>query len=131
MNRSYYLFACISLFWPVLFLLSFSFPPAPPISVVVTANRNTPLMVGQTGDTLICGVSGAERLNPTIAYQWTRNDGTIQTQFGTNSNILSFSPVRLSDAGDYTCSATVGSTLLNNDITVFAGNAQTLVTQSE
>ena len=103
---------------------------APPISVIVTANLNTPLMVGQTGNTLTCGVSGAERLSPTIDYQWTRNDGTTQTQVVTNSSTLTLS-IRLSDAGDFTCSVTIGSTLLNNDITVSAGNAQRVMIQSE
>ena len=98
--------------------------------VTATNLNQAPLMVGQMG-TLTCVVSGAERLNPTIAYQWTRNDGSTQTQVGTHSNVLSFSAVRLSAAGDYTCSATVGSTLLNNDITASTGNAQRLVIQSE
>ena len=88
-------------------------------------------MVGQAGNTLTCGVNGGEDLYPTIAYQWTRNDGSTQTQVGTNSNTLSFSPLRLSHAGDYTCRVTLGSTLLNNDITVSAGNAQRLMIQSE
>ena len=97
---------------------------------MVTANLNTPLMVGQTGYTLTCDVSGAERLNPTIAYQWTRNDGSTQTQIGTNSNVLFFSTIRLSDAsaGDYTCSVTVGSNLLNNGITASA--ARSVIIQS-
>ena len=99
---------------------------------MVIANLNqAPLMVGQTGYTLTCDVSGVERLNPAITYQWTRNDDRTQTQVGTNSNVLSFSSVRLSDAGDYTCSATVGSSLLNNDITASVDNPQRLVIQSE
>ena len=98
---------------------------------MVTNNLNTSLMVGQTSNTLTCGVTGAEMLSPTIDYQWTRNDRTTQTQVGTNSNTLTLFSVGLSDAGDYACSITVGSTLLNNDITVSAGNAQRLMIQSE
>ena len=80
---------------------------------MVTANLNTPLMVGQPGNTLTCGVTGAGNLNPMITYQWTRNDGTT---VGTNSNMFTPSSVSLSDAGVYTCLATVSSSLLSNSI---------------
>ena len=73
-------------------------------------------MLGQTGYTVICAVIGAESLSPTIAYQWTRDNGTTQTQVGTNSNTLSFSPLSLSYAGRYTCNVTVRSPYLNSDI---------------
>ena len=57
---------------------------------------------------LTCSVSGDENLNPTITYQWTKNNGT-QTQVGTKSNTLVFLSLRLSDAGKYSCWATVSS----------------------
>ena len=100
---------------------------------MVTANLNAPLTVGQTGNTLICDVSGADNLSPTITYQWTRNDGSTQTPVGTNSNTLTLSeaPLRLSNSGDYTCTATVRSTLLNNDIIMSSGNTQRVMIQSE
>ena len=88
-------------------------------------------MVGQTDNTLTCDVSGADNLNPMITYQWTRNDGSTQTPVGTNSNALSLSPLRLSNAGDYTCSVTVSSTLLSNDIITSPGNPQRVMIQSE
>ena len=103
---------------------------APPIIVIVTANLSTPLMVGQTGNTLTCNITGAERLSPTITYQWTRNDGTTQTQFGTNSSILTLSPLKLSNAGGYNCSVTVSSSLLNNDI-ISMNSSHALILQSE
>ena len=62
-------------------------------------------MLGQNGYTLTCNVAVDESLN-SITYQWTQNNGT-QTQVGTD-RVLSFSPLRLSDAGQYTCQATVG-----------------------
>ena len=102
------------------------FLPAPPITVVVTSNLNTPVMVGQIGYTLTCDLSGADNLNSTITYQWTRNDGTTRTQVGTNSNVLSFSSVRLSNAGEYTCTTTIVSALINSDITVSAAHRMTI-----
>ena len=84
-------------------------------------------MLGQNGYSLTCGVNGAENLNSSITYQWTKNNAQIQV--GGDPKVLSFSPLRLSDAGQYTCQATVSSHYLNNDITVM--NSQDLTPQSE
>ena len=57
--------------------------------------------------TLVCNIlSGLDRLNAAITYQWTKENGT-KTQIGTNSNTLSFSSLRLSDTGLYTCEISV------------------------
>ena len=107
----------------------FFYPTVPPISAMVTANRDNPLMVN--GDnTLTCDVSGDDNLSPTIIYQWTRSDATSQTPVGTNSRTLPLSSVGLSDAGNYACRATVSSGLLINDITMSSGN-QTVIVQGE
>ena len=106
------------------------FVVAPSITVKVTANFNTPLMVGQTGYTLTCDISGAERLNPTITYQWTKYDGTTQTPVGTNSTLI-LSPLRFSDIGDYTCDVTIDSTLLNSNIFASADNSPSVIIESE
>ena len=83
--------------------------------------------MGQSGYTLTCGVAGAENLSPSITYQWTKNNGT-QTQVGT-ARVVSFSPLWLSDAGQYTCHATVRSPDLNNDITMM--DTQDVIPQSK
>ena len=92
---------------------------------MVTTNFNEPLIVGQTGNTLTCDVSGADNLNSTITYQWIRDNGSTQISVGTNSN--TFSPLRLSDAGDYTCN--ISSILLDNSVS--ASNTQSVMIQSE
>ena len=75
-------------------------------------------MLGQSGYSLMCSISGAEHISPNITYQWTKNNGTqTQIQVGADPKVLSFSPLRLSDAGRYTCQATVSSPYLNDDIT--------------
>ena len=76
-------------------------------------------MLGQSGYSLTCNVSpGAENLNSSITYQWTKNNGTqTQIQVRPDPKVLSFSLLRLSDTGRYTCQATVSSTYLNNSIT--------------
>ena len=111
-----------------LYPLKFSYP-APSITVMVTATLTTPLMVGQTSNTLTCNVFGVDRLTPTMAYQWTRNDGTTSESVGTNSNILPLTSVGLSDAREYTCHAIVNSNLLNNGISM-SGN-RIVIIQSE
>ena len=88
------------------------FFPAPAISVPITASQATPVL-GQIYS-LTCDVTGAENLSPSITYQWTKNNGN---QIGTNEN-FSFSSLRLSDAGQYTCRATVSSPYLSGDITM-------------
>ena len=55
---------------------------------MVTPNLNESLMVGQTGYTLTCDVSGADNLNPIITYLWTRDDGNTQILVGTSSKLI-------------------------------------------
>ena len=57
--------------------------------------------------TLTCSVSGAS----VTTYHW-RKDGTVLSEI---RPILSFSPLRLSDAGQYTCEVTVNSITLTDD----------------
>ena len=75
-------------------------------------------MLGESGFTLTCNVSGADHLNPFIIYQWTKLTQSTQTQIqnGSDSTTISFSPLRVSDVGRYTCQATIRSPYLNNDI---------------
>ena len=90
---------------------------APNISVQITTSGAP--MLGQNGYSLTCGVNGAENLNPIITYQWIKNNGTqSQIQVGGNLKVLSFSPLSLSDAGQYTCQATVSSPYLIDNITI-------------
>ena len=97
---------------------------APPISVMITANLNATLILGQTGYTLTCEVSGADRLVPTLTYQWTRNNETVTEGA---SMTLTLSPLRLSHAGNYAC--TVNSALLNENVS--SSGVRTVIIQSE
>ena len=74
-------------------------------------------MLGHNGYTLTCSVSGAENLNPFVTYQWTKDNGTqTQIQDGSDPRTISFTPLRLSDVGRYTCQASISSPYLNSDI---------------
>ena len=79
--------------------------PAPSVSVQISGGETTPML--REDHQLTCSVSGAENLNPTIIYVWTKNSGSGLTQIGTNSNILSFTPLWLSDAASYVCTVTI------------------------
>ena len=79
----------------------------PGFSIQVRNSRSTPIPGEEY--TLNCSVIGVENINPnaSITYLWIKHNGTAETQVGTNSNTLSFTPFRLSDAGRYTCQLTV------------------------
>ena len=79
---------------------------APSISVLITSS-GAPIL-GQSNYFLTCTANGTGPLDPTInTYQWTKNNGTnigSEQILGENSAILPFSnPLKLSDAGQYTC----------------------------
>ena len=94
--------------------------------VVGKVTASGPPVLGQGGYTLICDVQVANRLHPYITtYQWTKNNSSVtelEVGTGIESNSLSFSSLRLSDAGRYTCQATVHSFRTNDDITVMASH---------
>ena len=87
----------------------------------VQINTSGSPILGESGFTLTCCVFGAENLNPFITYQWIKNNGTeTQIQDGSNPRTISFDPLRVSDAGRYTCQARASSASLNNDIIIWS-----------
>ena len=65
---------------------------------------------------LTCTVTGAERLmdaGATVTYQWLKNYTVV---LGQTMATLSFSSLTFSDAGRYTCRATVTSSLFSAPI---------------
>ena len=87
--------------------------------MIVQVTTSRPPVLGQNNYTLTCNVLVADHLCPYVTiYQWTKNDSVAEVEVDNVSNTLSFSPLRLSDAGQYTCHATVHSFRINDDITV-------------
>jgi hypothetical protein len=78
------------------------------VSLQITGSVGTPT-AGESYS-LTCTVSGADRLGYMASYQW-RKDGNALA--GETAVALSFSPFRLSHAGQYTCEVTVGSTMFS------------------
>lgn len=95
---------------------------------MVIADLNEPLKMGQTGNTLSCDVSGADNLNPMIAFQWTRNGEAVPNG---NLRTLNLSPLQLSHAGNYACSVNISSIFLNNNVPAFSDNDQNVIIKSE
>jgi hypothetical protein len=81
------------------------------------------LMLGQNGYTLTCRVFVTNNFcNPSITYQWIMNNDTSAVQIGAEPDILFFYSLRLSDAGLYTCYATINSPTLSGDISATASH---------
>ena len=104
----------------VVFYADFSFFPAPAISVQITTSGDP--VAGQSGYSIRCNVEGIAEISiSSITYQWTKNNGThdqIIPGNRANPEVLSFSPLKASNAGRYTCQVTISSFFLNNDITI-------------
>jgi hypothetical protein len=73
-------------------------------------------MVGQSGYALTCKALLTDHLCPFVSYRWTKENGTV-TQPAKNDTIT-FSPLKLSDAGRYTCQAKVYSVRFTNEVTL-------------
>ena len=93
----------------------------------VQINGSTSGTVGGSFE-LSCVVLGAENLNPSITYHWTKNTNGSQTQAGTDASYstLSFTTVQLSDADNYFCIADISSDYLTGSITAVASHSVTV-----
>ena len=87
-------------------------PTTPPtITVTVAVSGDGTLTAGQSY-TLTCSVSGVD----VTTYQWRKDGSVIQ---GETTEMLSFSPLRLSHAGQYTCEVTVNSMTHTDDMGIY------------
>ena len=75
--------------------------------MAVQIGENTTPQIGLSDYALTCTISGT--LNRNATYRWFTDNGTqIWNSVGTNSSILLFSsPLKLSNAGNYTCEVSV------------------------
>ena len=78
-------------------------------NVQITGSSAAPI-AGQSY-TLTCSVSGTSA----NTYQWMRNSSVLLDK---TTEVLSFSPLRLFDGGQYTCEATVGPRTLSDSVDV-------------
>ena len=90
--------------------VSISLSPAPNVTVLITTSGSA--VVGMSYN-LTCTVSGADNLGGTISIAFTgpNSSGGVGTSLQ-----LPLGTLDLNDAGRYTCTATVTSTLLSDDL---------------
>ncbi len=69
---------------------------------------------------LFCSVLTAESLQPSLSYRWLKNDEQLMSQ----SSVLSFDSVGLSDIAEYKCEVTLSSSLQANDVTIISEGYQ-------
>ena len=83
------------------------------LNVVLTGSGGT-LTKGQN-HTLTCEASGSGSM--TYTYMWLRNGSVVS---GQTSSTYSFSPLKLTDSGRYSCQVRVSSTIMNTsrDLTI-------------
>ena len=91
--------------------------------------QNTPLRTGENIQ-LICTIIGADNLQPITTYQWNKNNGSWMT-IGSNSTSLDFSPLRLSDAANYSCEVIITSPHLNQTLQIRSTPPFTVQLQGE
>ena len=96
-----------------------------PVGVVDIITSGSP-MLGQNY-TLTCMFFAICNPCSDMLYQWTKNNGTL-VQLETETSTLSFSLLKLSDAGQYTCQAII---YFSDGITVSATGSQDIRLESE
>ena len=88
------------------------------IAPQITATVNGSPVITSLGEqqTLTCSITGAERVSVhTKTFHWTKSTGS-RSQIQGNSSTLTFSTLRVSDAGEYTCRAIIDSDILSGSI---------------
>lgn len=106
----------------------------PTISVEILDGGASPLL--NRNYSLQCRVSGPglnnNTLSTSITYQWTKNCSNSKlSQNEINSSILTFSSIRLSDAGQYICLVTASSSYFNySNINITASWNMTIQSKS-
>ena len=103
-------------------ILLFSLAP----SISVQISDRTRAITGENYN-LTCRMFGGENVHPFVTYQWTKNSdsggaGGIQ-YLRSNSSTLSFTPLQLSDAANYSCMITITSSYLTSSITAMASHS--------
>ena len=96
-------------------------------AITVSINESMTPLLGQDGYKLMCDVLAIDFV--IINYQWTKVNGTLTHINLTDTPDLSFSSLKLSDAGEYACRVNVSSSSLNTTYTFM--NFYSLYIQSE
>ena len=94
-------------------------PTDPDVMVFVYSTLGENITAG-VNNTLFCMIDDIDDLMPDIEYMWSHFNGNDTKLIKNNSGILSLSPLKLSDAGEYMCQVNINSTLLNSNLTFYS-----------
>jgi dihydroxyacetone kinase DhaKLM complex PTS-EIIA-like component DhaM len=88
--------------------------------VHIASTTEGPNLTAGTNFSLICIANGTANLRSAsdLSYEWMYFNGANLEKVGTNSRKLHFSPLKLSDAGEYTCTMNISSSLLNSNLMI-------------
>ena len=100
------------------------FSAVPNIEIKIISFREN-VLLGENYN-LTCTITGADKLSPTISYEWIQNETLLEM---VDSSILSFSPFKLSHAGNYSCIVNITSNYVE-DIITMTSDIEPLVVQS-
>ena len=100
-------------------------PPAPEVTVTVSATGGAPI-VGGSSYSLTCDHDAPQSLMATVQSTLTTPNGTILTSLP-----HTFNPLRVTDGGQYSCSATVSSPYLTDDFPATQGTTLDVVVESK
>ena len=79
-----------------------------------------------TNLSLTCMVGGIEKFRPELSFKWIRFNGTDFEELNITSNKIHFSPLKLSEAGNYMCQVNVRSSLLRSDLSFMSMSPYTI-----
>jgi hypothetical protein len=99
------------------------------VQIASTAAEGSYLTTG-TNFSLICIVNGTAKLRSDLTFEWMHFNGTdhdIIEKVRANSRELHFEPLKLSDAGEYTCTVNISSSLLNSNLIINSVLAYTIL----
>ena len=102
-----------------------SSPPAPEVTVTVSATGGAPT-VGGTSYSLTCDHDAPQSLMATVQNTLTTPDGTMITSLP-----HTFNPLRVTDGGQYSCTATVSSPFVTDDFPATQGTPLDVVVESK
>ena len=91
---------------------SANFLISPQVFVQTTSTPIEATPIAGQNCTITHHILGADNLNSTLTYKWTKNNGSKILFIPTTSNTLAFSPVNVSDAGNCNCEFTISSRYL-------------------
>ena len=108
------------------------FYAVPQISAQITSTPIEVTPIAGQNYTITCVVLGADNLNSTLTYKWTKSNSSQTLCIPTTNNALfNFSPIKISDAGNYSCEVNNSSNYLEESVVVVKSNSKHLQVQSK